>query len=638
MIETSTLRPFNKAFLSFIMFFCLFLSLPNELSAQCFPDTTRPRARCRNVTVYLDTTGQAGVDPLQVDNGSFDNCNEWYLILNHPCFFCSDIGNQNITLYVQDRAGNKSNCTAVLTVRDTTRPKLSVRTGLSANLATSGAKVTVTAQQLINTVSDNCTDAKKIVLGVRKVGQGTGFPLVSSLTFACADTGRQVLEIWAKDSTGNTVSRTTTLQISDPNKVCAPVVTISPSIIGNIRTETGKAITAQVSIDGGTSPAPTIVRTSDYNFSNLLRGGNFTLNVVRDTDWINGVTTFDVALITRHILELNTLDSPYKLVAADVDKDGYIDATDILLTRKLILRQINRIPGNTSWRFVPKNVVLPMTPSRPPSNFTETFSFTNVQDTIRDANFIAVKTADVNVSAQNLISNALEVRQAGLQLNLEDKILEAGKTYEIELTVSEADAIAFQFTMNFNKNILKLLNIQSADLKGFSTSNYAIFNEKGMATLSWDGDNVKGLKDAKILKLTFQAEKSSKLSDALYLTSDLTPAQAFNELGESSNVQLTYKGSSDFALLPNVPNPFTSETMVRFRLPENSDVELNVYDETGRTIKTVKRSFSKGYNEIPLSFDTPPRNRGGLSVSAGVYYYQLKTATHSATERMVIMR
>ena len=194
MLKANTLKSYT---LSFILptFFLISILLPEFLHAQCNPDTTRPIARCRNTTIYLDSTGQVGLNPLQINNGSTDNCNEWYLILNHPCFFCYDIGNKNVTLFVQDKAGNKSNCTAVVTIRDTTRPKLTVKTNVNVNLTNS--KTTVVAQQLVASASDNCSDLSKIQFGIRKTGQGTGFPTTSSLTFSCVDTGKQNVEIWA---------------------------------------------------------------------------------------------------------------------------------------------------------------------------------------------------------------------------------------------------------------------------------------------------------------------------------------------------------------------------------------------------------------------------------------------------------
>ena len=269
MIRANTLRCSALSKALSIAFFLFFL-LPNLLEAQCSPDTTRPRARCRNTTVYLDSTGEAGLNPLQIDNGSTDNCREWYLILIHPCFYCSDIGDKNVTLYVQDRAGNKANCTSVVTIRDTTRPKLSVKTNFAVNLNAGAA--TVTAQQLVASLSDNCSSLNKIQLGIRKIGQGTSFPTTASLSFACADTGRQYIEIWARDSTGNAISKTTSFTVNDVNRTCAPLIRAIPTIIGTIRTESGKSIAAQVTLTGGNA-TPTTIKTSEYNFSNVSLSG-----------------------------------------------------------------------------------------------------------------------------------------------------------------------------------------------------------------------------------------------------------------------------------------------------------------------------------------------------------------------------
>ena len=154
--------------------------------------------------------------------------------------------------------------------------------------------------------------------------------------------------------------------------------------------------------------------------------------------------------------------------------------------------------------------------------------------------------------------------------------------------------------------------------------------------MSWNGQNLNNLKQSKIFKITIQAEQNIKLSDALLLTSDLTKAEAYNISGEASNVNLHFNGANteggDFALLPNVPNPFSTETMIRFTLPSESDVQLRIFDETGRVLKVINRSFSKGYNELPLILDDPSVK------TSGIIFYQLKTATHSATQRMVILK
>ena len=239
--------------IAFLAIFFLHFLVSSNLSAQCNPDITKPVAKCKNITVYLDSTGQAGIDPLDVDGGSYDNCNQWYLILQHPCFYCSDIGNKNITLYVQDRAGNTSSCTAVLTIRDTMKPRLTLRTDIVVNISTTTKTGKVTAQQMLASASDNCTGIAKLQPTIRRIGQGTGYPTTTELILGCTDTGRIAVEVWVKDSVGAMTSRTGAFVVKDNNQMCIPQILIKPAIMGKVRTETGKPIDAQLTLVGTTN-------------------------------------------------------------------------------------------------------------------------------------------------------------------------------------------------------------------------------------------------------------------------------------------------------------------------------------------------------------------------------------------------
>jgi len=43
----------------------------------------------------------------------------------------------------------------------------------------------------------------------------------------------------------------------------------------------------------------------------------------------------------------------------------------------------------------------------------------------------------------------------------------------------------------------------------------------------------------------------------------------------------------DFGLQPNYPNPFNSGTVIPFALPEDQDVELNVFNLDGQQVATL---------------------------------------------------
>jgi hypothetical protein len=58
---------------------------------------------------------------------------------------------------------------------------------------------------------------------------------------------------------------------------------------------------------------------------------------MKDNDPLNGVSTFDLVLINKHILGLEPLNSPYKMIAADANNSRSITTFDIVELRKLIL-------------------------------------------------------------------------------------------------------------------------------------------------------------------------------------------------------------------------------------------------------------------------------------------------------------
>jgi hypothetical protein len=87
--------------------------------------------------------------------------------------------------------------------------------------------------------------------------------------------------------------------------------------------------------------------------------------------------------------------------------------------------------------------------------------------------------------------------------------------------------------------------------------------------------------------------------------------------------------ASGFTLEQNQPNPFRYETVIGFTLPEAMEARLQVFDVTGRLLKTVAGDFPKGYSKVTIDRDDL-RN-------TGVLYYQLETKDYLATRKMVLL-
>jgi AcrR family transcriptional regulator len=92
---------------------------------------------------------------------------------------------------------------------------------------------------------------------------------------------------------------------------------------------------------------------------------------------------------------------------------------------------------------------------------------------------------------------------------------------------------------------------------------------------------------------------------------------------------------SALTVLDNMPNPFTGTTTLRVGLPKASEVEIEVFDVAGRSVRSEHTStLAAGWREI--SFDA--RDATGQAFPSGVYFYRVKAAGEAITRKMVIAR
>jgi len=90
-----------------------------------------------------------------------------------------------------------------------------------------------------------------------------------------------------------------------------------------------------------------------------------------------------------------------------------------------------------------------------------------------------------------------------------------------------------------------------------------------------------------------------------------------------------------FSLHQNYPNPFNPVTKLRYDLPENSHVNITIYDMLGRQVKTlINQTQDAGYKSVIWD----ATNDYGKPVSAGIYLYQIQTGEYMQTKKMVLLK
>ncbi len=87
---------------------------------------------------------------------------------------------------------------------------------------------------------------------------------------------------------------------------------------------------------------------------------------------------------------------------------------------------------------------------------------------------------------------------------------------------------------------------------------------------------------------------------------------------------------ADYVILPNLPNPFASSTVLRYGLPEATRVRLVVYDVLGREVRrVVDREQAPGYHRVGLEAE---------DLASGVYFVRLEAGGRTETQRVVVLK
>lgn len=516
-------------------------------------------------------------------------------------------GSHRIRWTVKDDCGKASTCTQRFVVRDAAPPELYCVNQLNATM-NSNSSIMIWASDLLVYAYDNYTPPTLLPQGIRKSNTGTGYPEQTSISYSCEEQGVNSIELWTKDRAGNTSFCTSNLEILLNGAPCGPEV--APMFRACIQTEDG-FYPEEVAFVLNQGPIPTIsdffyfddYACKDINL-NEFSTDTLTATPINDSDPLNGVNTYDLILITNHILNVSLLDSPYKLIAADADNNSIVTTHDIVEIRKLILGIYNNLPNNTSWRYIDQTQVFADPLNLSADSLIESFPIFYHTDSTIYYTFIGVKIGDVDNSSEpnNLLAPDDRTSTTFNITRKDDKngFMQEGEVVEL---IFEAASALSGYQMTLETNGLKVSEIIPGG--GMSSDNFGLFEhavtsvcEKGNAPFS----------------IRFIAEKSGYLRDMLAVSSRITPAMAFGKTGEKMPINLHFTNEKN----STSPNPWTDHTRITFQTSTVTTATLKVFDVAGKLVYTTSCAVEKGEQAFELN--------GAQVPAIGTLFYEIKTA------------
>lgn len=112
-------------------------------------------------------------------------------------------------------------------------------------------------------------------------------------------------------------------------------------------------------------------------------------------------------------------------------------------------------------------------------------------------------------------------------------------------------------------------------------------------------------------------------------------AQALEEIDDTAVEDIEASIPLSFSLAQNAPNPFNSETVIRFELPHPAQVELGIFNLLGQPVRLLVKGPSQA-GRFALRWDG--RDQEGRPATSGVYLYRLRWDQGAEVRKLLLLR
>lgn len=407
------------------------------------------------------------------------------------------------------------------------------------------------------------------------------------------------------------------------------------NVSGAVQTFAADAVSnTAINLQGSYFPQEITDNLGEYAFPIMELGGNYEVIPKKDGDYLNGVSTLDIILIQKHILSLKEFDSPYKHIAADVNKSNTVSSVDIITLRKLILGIYEELPNNDSWRMVDKLFEFPDPTDPLNTAFPESYTISEMPSSMF-VEFIGIKIGDVNGSVKNeFASLSSETRSDNkVEIGYQENHFKEDDEFEITLTPSfKAGFEGVQFAIEFDPTVLEIEDVMFKDNALCNIENLNLnYVEEGKILVSYNTlINIDSSDNRSLFTVRVNAIESSSVSQATKILEEAMPAESYfyNMVGDLVLMPRD-NDNGGVILYQNKPNPWSVATTIQYFVPEDLTVTMNIYSINGQIIRSTEIESKAGMNEYQLS--------GSELNTTGVFYYELITDGSKQVRKMLLL-
>lgn len=637
-----------------------------QLRAAAFNDPTCSLSALISWIVYVDKDGN-GVDdlefssflsPMDVDLTTDSNGNgivDYYLPpskegvspfipeLKWPASYYS----HNISWNAVDSCGNRATCHSIVKVKDLNPPTIGIilTDTLDAN---GGERKEIMAAQFNAASHDNCTAEDKLwftfdgaypVTSLQNMfhyfkGKGINAD-VNEYNRGIAQYWNPTLNTSSKmlicDGSGNkTVSQQISVWDEYLNTDSAFVQIflsrfdcVENSLVGKVTNISNQSIPHVLA---------TIERIGRDEHWYFYFSEEYRLNLFIDwykvkldkrNDFRNGITGADLYVLLRHINGQELLNSPEKLLAADINADGKVTMEDFFELYELSTGIKDTFSNNDSWIFLPSPYSFK--DESQPYEIERTALVDLAVQTQQD--FTGIKVGDVN---QSTLNPKVDEIVSTITLTTDERWIQKGEEVVASFWFQEkTDLRGWQINWQINglNNAVvessletQFEEVEFEDISSFIS--YAVLNET---------TNLK--KEGEVFRIRGKAERDGLLSSFLSFDKDEGSIIYTGKEVASNKLLLSYlvpREQRQFEVYESIPNPFVDATEIKYYLPSPGEVQYTLYNASGQVLWDKKHEGNGGRNYLQI--------KGEDLQKEGLYYVSLRYKDQVKTKPVIFER